>query len=383
MRRIFVCLSAATVLLMSSCQDKKANISGSFVCESNKMIYLEQLTLGTKMIIDSTQISKRGTFDFTYKFIKNTDPVFLNLRVGTQHMSLLVEPGEDINVESHSNFVRNYKITGSHGSELVQQLNQNMSNTYLKIDSLYSLYNAADDDERRKGLLVEISKKYVEQKQNNIKFLVTNPTSLASLMALYQQMPNGIRIFSEEGDLPYYKLIADSLSSRYPTSLNVKSLMKDVQEYSSSNKVKDMLTTTMSDTPVGMPDIVVDDMYDKPHRLSDLKGKVVLLTFWSAQAGNSNILNRELLDVYNKYSTDGFEIFQVSLDTSKAAWVKALMDQKLPWINVCDFHGAASSAAVTFNVRSVPTNYLISREGDIIGKNIWGDDLLRKLQEAL
>lgn len=378
-----MCLSAATVFLMSSCGGKRANISGAFVCETGKTIYLEQLMLGTTIMVDSIVSSKSGEFDFTYEFVKNSDPVFLNLRIGNKYISLLVEPGEDVELVSHSNFVKNYTVTGSKGSKLVQDLNLTMSDTYVKIDSLYNLYNSSVDEQQRESILTEIAKKYVDQKKSNIKFLVTNPTSLASLMALYQQMPNGIRIFADAKDFPYYQMIADSLSAHYPTSLNVKSLVKDVEEAQSSNKILNLLNNSLADNPVGMPDIVVNDMYDKPQKLSSLSGKVVLLTFWSAEAGNSNILNRELLEIYNSYSADGFEIFQVSLDTSKSAWVRAIMEQKLPWISVCDFYGAASSAAATFNVRSVPSNYLISRDGDIIGKNIWGDDLKMKLEGAL
>lgn len=383
MKYLSICFSVVVALSMVACGSNKTEISGKFTCENNKTIYLEQLMLGTKITVDSATISKRGDFNFTYKFIKNTDPVFLNLRVGEKYLSLLAAPGENIKVNSHSNFVTNYDISGSEGSLLVKELNTTMARTYSMIDSLYNIYNFTTDEDERQSLLIDISKLYIEQKKSNIRFLVTNPRSLASLMALYQQMPNGIRIFADEKDFQYFKLIADTLSAYYPTSLNVKSLVKDVQEYEGNSKVINMLSSTLDTEALGTPDIVVNDMYDKPQRLSDQRGKVVLLTFWSAQAGNSNVLNRELLEVYEQYADAGFEIFQVSLDTSKSAWVAAIMEQKLPWISVCDFYGASSSAAAIYNVKSVPSNYLISRDGDIIGKDIWGNDLTTKLKGAL
>ena len=72
------------------------------------------------------------------------------------------------------------------------------------------------------------------------------------------------------------------------------------------------------------PDIVADDMYGNPTKLSELEGNVILVDFWAAELGNSNALNAELKEIYNKYEANGFKVYQVSFDTSKATWIKAV-----------------------------------------------------------
>ena len=73
----------------------------------------------------------------------------------------------------------------------------------------------------------------------------------------------------------------------------------------------------------------------------------------------------------------------MGLDESKIDWVNAVNTQKLPWISVCDFQGYDSPAVKNYNVTSVPFNYIIDREGNIKGKNIWGNDLIKKIEDLL
>jgi glutathione peroxidase-family protein len=118
-------------------------------------------------------------------------------------------------------------------------------------------------------------------------------------------------------------------------------------------------------------------MYGNKVRLSSLHGKVILVDFWSAMAGNSNQLNAELKELYAKYAERGFEIYQVGIESSKAVWVSAVQEQKLPWISVSDLQGTASTAVKMYNVQNVPTNFLIDREGNIVGKDLYGAELAK------
>ena len=127
------------------------------------------------------------------------------------------------------------------------------------------------------------------------------------------------------------------------------------------------------------PEIAQPDMYGKTQKLSDLEGKVILLHFWSAAIGNSNAFNADLKDIYAKYHDKGFEIYQVGVDTSKALWVNTVQQQQLPWITVCDFQGQDSPAVGAYNVTALPTNYLIDRSGNIVGKDFSG----QKLEDAI
>jgi peroxiredoxin len=109
------------------------------------------------------------------------------------------------------------------------------------------------------------------------------------------------------------------------------------------------------------PDINLDDMYKKMHRLSELDGKVVLLYFWSAEHVLCNNINAELKDIYKKYHDKGFEVYHVSADTNRALWIEAVRAQEHPWISV--FGGSDPRVFALYSVMEVPMAYIISRDG--------------------
>ncbi|MEG2282802.1 MAG: TlpA disulfide reductase family protein, partial [Rikenellaceae bacterium] len=83
--------------------------------------------------------------------------------------------------------------------------------------------------------------------------------------------------------------------------------------------------------------------------------------------------------IYEQTKDKGFEIYQVSLDENKAEWIGAVISQAIPWISVRDPQGAYSTVARNYNISTMPANFLIDREGNIAGKNIWGTDLTNKI----
>jgi hypothetical protein len=109
----------------------------------------------------------------------------------------------------------------------------------------------------------------------------------------------------------------------------------------------------------------------------------VLLTFWASQDENSRRENRHLKKLYNGYKSKGFEIYQVSLDKSKILWESAIAQDGIDWVSVSDLQASNSYAARVYNVSSIPSNYLISRDGDIIGKDLFGSLLDEKLALAM
>ena len=120
-------------------------------------------------------------------------------------------------------------------------------------------------------------------------------------------------------------------------------------------------------------------MYGNEISLSSLAGNVILVDFWSAEVGNSNAFNAELKEMYAEYESKGFRVYQVSADTSKARWITAVQEQRLPWISVCDFKGEVSPMLRAYNVRKLLSNFLIDSKGNIIGKDLYSNALKRKL----
>ena len=130
------------------------------------------------------------------------------------------------------------------------------------------------------------------------------------------------------------------------------------------------------------PEIAMRDPQGNIRKLSDLKGKVVLIDFWASWCRPCRMENPNVVRTYNQYKDaafkngDGFEVFSVSLDQNKAAWEKGILQDKLIWKNhVSDLQSWRHAAAQLYKVNSIPATFLLDGEGIIIKKNLRGQAL--------
>ncbi len=131
------------------------------------------------------------------------------------------------------------------------------------------------------------------------------------------------------------------------------------------------------------PNFTSKTLENKTFRLTDevRKHDYTLLNFWASWSRKSREENPELVKIYNKYNKKGFEIVGVSLDEDNALWKKAVKEDKLSWIQLCDFKKWESSSAQTYMIKEVPSNILIDREGKIIAFNLSTEELAMQLKE--
>jgi peroxiredoxin len=143
-------------------------------------------------------------------------------------------------------------------------------------------------------------------------------------------------------------------------------------------KLKNMISAMGAKAPeIALPSPKGDTI-----RLSSTKGKLVLLDFWASWCQPCRDENPNLVALYKKYKSKGFEIFQVSLDKSKEAWIKAIKSDGLQkWIHVSDLKYWQSPVVQLYNFESIPTCFLIDKDGTIISKNLRGESLQNKLSE--
>jgi peroxiredoxin len=373
-----IALLIAAVVALSSCTRNSAKIKGEFTNFESKTVYLEKLAVGSSEVVDSAKASKDGAFKFKIKFEKDQEPSFYLVKVdGNNFITLFVERGETIEISGDATRLEgSYTVEGSKTSEDIRTISTLLNTTIASLDSLNQVKAVPSDSVQYK-----MGKVFVTCKREFIKYIITNPKSMASLFTIYSQLPGSTNIFGSLDDMNYFKLLSDSLSTSYPKSPYVLSLKKHYKQLESDALIGDIMASKNVQT-VGIPDISLKNQYGKVIKLSSLKGKVVLLDFWDPANQESLESNLGLVKIYDKYRSKGFEVYQVSLAT-KAPWVAAVQRQKLQWICVSDFLGSNSPAVTTFNVKSIPANFLINKNGDLVGSNLFGGALESQINKAL
>ena len=132
------------------------------------------------------------------------------------------------------------------------------------------------------------------------------------------------------------------------------------------------------------PDFTMNDINGNPVSLSSKLGtKLLLVDFWAAWCNPCRQENPNVVKVYNEFHKKGFDVFGVSLDQKKEDWLKAIADDKLTWTHVSDLKYWGNEAARLYAVNSIPSNFLLDETGTIIGRNLRGEDLYKKVKEIL
>ena len=130
------------------------------------------------------------------------------------------------------------------------------------------------------------------------------------------------------------------------------------------------------------PNIILENPNGDTIQLNDLKGNIVLLDFWASWCGPCRQENPNVVKVYNQYHAKGFEIFSVSLDQRKDKWVEAIKKDGLIWKNHgSDLQGWSSAPAQTYQVQAIPATFLLDKKGNVIAKDLRGDELEAKLKQ--
>lgn len=375
MKRIFF---VATVLLLalSSCQSSKVKIAGRFVGSDANMVYLERNTTLEQTIIDSVKIAEDGSFALNINDAPAT-PTLYNVIFNNERIPLLVQRGDKINVQSAGSVLRNCEVSGSLETELLHSFNKEYISGVARLNEIISKYTNDLSEEQTKAVSKEYTELYRKIKRSQLRFIIEHKDRIAAIYALYQRIPNDANLFNGDSDVIYYRTVAEAVEQTYPESPYLPILRTQIARMDAQLNLLSNITET------SFPEINMPDMYGNQKSLTALEGNVILLHFWSAAIGNGNAINADLKDIYAKYHDQGFEIYQVGIDTSKAAWINAVQEQKLPWISVSDLQGEASSSLKSYNISKLPANYLIDRKGNIVAKDLTGEKLETEIKKHI
>ncbi len=371
MKKFF--LTALVAMTAFACSTDKATIKGIIEGTSNGNLVLKVLEINNQRVVDTIEIED-GKFDYKLK-LKDKTPNFYYLYYNENKVaSLIILPGDNVKLIADT-LGKKILTEGSEETKLLTEIESGAQKLSFRFDSLANVLDSAvikGDEAKKTTLNYELGSLYVKQKQNSIKHLYTNPNSITNIILLYQKFPNNLPIFADVRDVLLFKRVCDSLDKRYPGSAYVARLKEEV----SYREKSDMFNAKILDaSETGFPDIKLPDVKSKMRSLSELSGKVIILSFWSVSDANQRMLNQDFLQIYDKYSNKGLEIFQVSVDTDKTAWARAVDEQMLPWISVCDGLGSGSAAVTTYNVTKIPALFVIDKSGTIVAKNVFNAEL--------
>ena len=373
------------VLFSAGCKNNIVRISGTIVNPlSGTYIYLDELKSNELKPIDSVKLSSDGAFNFKRE-IKQPS-FYLLKRNENNFLTMLIEPGEKITLKANSDSL-NYPISlkGSKGTELMAEYNKTLQSTIKKLSGLSDIYKQnVDKPELPRVIesLDSLAQVYLSEINSYTKkYIDDNLNSLVSLVALYQQVAPSVYVLNPAKDMSYFEKVDSAMFRLYPDYEPVVSLHDQVKELAAKMKGE---TGAVPASAAGSkaPEISLPAPTGDTIKLSSTRGSVVLLDFWASWCGPCRKENPNLVNVYSLYHKKGFQIYQVSLDKTKDAWIKGIQDDHLEkWIHVSDVQYWNSVVVPLYKIESIPCNYLLDKEGRIIASNLRGPQLQTKLAE--
>lgn len=384
MNKLLLAVSAASLVVASCAKTDNFEVSGNIENADQQYITLQRIDLNSIVLVDSVKVKQNGTYSFLCD--KLTEPTFFQLKLKNgKEVMLLADSTEHIVVNADmKNIDKSLEISQSIGSQQLNELTKKASDLQKTLFALNDKFNKASNDAERNDIYKTRNSAISDYKAFVNGYVFENPRSFVSYYALFQNILD-MPIFDirDNSDQILFATVATSLNLQYPENDRVRHLYDYVLQAKAIQKKKKMNDQLLNSAEaVNSPDIQAPDKDGNMIKLSSLRGKVVLLTYWASQSEASRKSNRQLVSIYNKYNSRGLEIYQVSLDQSKILWEDAVeKDGISKWVNVCDLQSVNSIAARIYNVQSVPSNYIIDRNGELIGKDLWGSRLDERMAQ--
>ena len=382
--KLSACVAAAFIIIvMGSCDNRKFRVDGTIADAKDSVLYFENMSLDGPVTVDSVRLGDDGAFSFSDKAPEA--PEFYRLRIAGQIINISIDSTETVTVNaSYPTMATGYTVEGSPECATIKELalrQIDLQQRVLDVQRNATLgFDATRDSVER---LVEAYKHDVK-----LNYIYKAPMRPSSYFALFQTLGNRL-IFNprtSEDDIKAFAAVATSWDTYHPGSLRGRNLhniaiqgMRDVRIVRNQMAAQAIDASKVHEADI--IDISLLDNKGQTRRLTDLKGKVVMLDFHVFGAEGSTKRIMQLRDLYNKYHARGLEIYQVSLDPDEHFW--KTQTAALPWISVRDGEGLQSDYLMMYNVQSIPTFFHIGRDNVLKKRDIQIKDLDAEITSLL
>ncbi|GAB3894565.1 TlpA disulfide reductase family protein [Larkinella knui] len=325
--------------------------------------------------LDSTQIDANGSFALKGNEINGGSFYKLNL-ANEQFASLLVEGGENLAVTADLNDKNKLRIKGSVNMEYypkivaIDAMMQKKSKEWQK-----QAAEAAQKNDLKKGEAIDR------------EVMATNKQVIDTIKAMIPQMGTSsvamiaLKYLDPKEHFPLYESLAEQMQKAKLTGKQAQAFINFVTMAKSEMAAQATQVAVVEGALA--PDVTLEDAKGQVISLSSLRGKYVLIDFWASWCKPCREENPNVVRMYNKYKEKGFEVFSISLDDNKNAWLKAIENDGMIWTNVLGKKNGSSAVAQQYSIQVIPTTFLLDKDGKIIARNLRGPALEQKLESIL
>jgi len=365
MKKIFsiiILLSLATSSVCSQQVQASGKIEG---IAAETVLYVSRVEGNQVKPVDTLRLDKHNGFAFKAEVASPTLFLMNFSTLSQTVVHIMLEPKDKVELTMRYDDTIGYmhiaSCKGSENVKLYQKFNDALYRHGKMITALNNEYGKAS--EKRREELGPLFEQVQANQDSEVRKLLSDNSNVLMGAFLVTYFESKI-----ESHIDIYEKIYESLKAQYGDNQFVR--------YVGSKVANSIIAGRMA------PDIVMTDPYGKERKLSDLRGKVVMIDFWASWCRPCRMENPNVVKLYKQYHDKGFEIYSVSLDRNRDDWMRAIEQDGLEWENhVSDLNGWTSSGGATYGIRSVPSTVLIDREGRIIARNLRGHELANRLKE--
>lgn len=358
MRKLLLSIVAASMTLVACNAQSGYKVTGTVEGMPDGKAIIATVN-GTSLDTLAKADVKNGSFEFTGNVSEPTGAYIMV--IGQRGAIPFMLENANITVNAGQ---AGLTVTGSEGQKIYDQFMAINTTTQQEAMKLQQEYQAANGDQAKMQAVQEAYAKLMTDAQaKETELIKANPDSYVSTFVIVSSM----------GQMEY-----EQLKERY-------NLLGEKAKASAQGKAIAAQIAKLESTAIGQiaPNFTITTPEGESISLYDIKGKVKLIDFWASWCGPCRGENPHVVEIYKEYHPKGLEIFGVSLDNNKEAWVKAIADDGLVWKHGSDLKGWQSAPAQLYSVSGIPHTVLLDENNKIIAKNLRGDELKQKIAELL